>query len=300
MRLREIEFHLLQSSDLLDTFDAEQIANSSPVRFSISSLASVRHALLLIKKTGLFPEEREMLRLSSVSNNNLDTIQVTNEEFRKIQVAITALKTNSKIVLESLNIALPKSEDDDCVVYIKLPELKDFDDLSKILDQLRKAIQLPIAIEGIGGHVFIRNFDSGSRWLELVVKTTLAANLIGSLAWSGAVIFKKYQEAKIVEEHATRVKLGTKHFEALVEANTAQMNLLIEAEALYIQKEYCKNPNPEDLERLKLSVKTMSELIEKGAEIQPALLAPESVSNLFPDYSNLMLIESNQKLLDNK
>jgi hypothetical protein len=44
----------------------------------------------------------------------------------------------------------------------------------------------------------------------------------------------------------------------------------------------------------------MSELIQKGVEIQPSLHTPENVSNLFPNYKLLNLIESKTKQIENK
>jgi hypothetical protein len=46
-----------------------------------------------------------------------------------------------------------------------------------------------------------------------------------------------------------------------------------------------------------MGIKDLAGLIEKGAEIHPALTAPEDVKNLFPDFTKLELIESKQKLI---
>lgn len=42
----------------------------------------------------------------------------------------------------------------------------------------------------------------------------------------------------------------------------------------------------------------MAELIGKGTEIHPSLMAPENVANLFPEISKLPLIESRIKKLN--
>ncbi|GAL79539.1 hypothetical protein JCM19274_2047 [Algibacter lectus] len=42
----------------------------------------------------------------------------------------------------------------------------------------------------------------------------------------------------------------------------------------------------------------LSSLIEKGAEIHPALNQPEKVTNLFPDMKKLNIIESRIKKLE--
>ena len=54
------------------------------------------------------------------------------------------------------------------------------------------------------------------------------------------------------------------------------------------------------LERVKYTIKEFAEMIEKGAEIHPALQAPESVQNLFRDFKNVSKIESKIKQLAEK
>lgn len=73
---------------------------------------------------------------------------------------------------------------------------------------------------------------------------------------------------------------------------------MIESEATNIYNENFKGDNPEQIERLKHSIKLLSEQIDKGAEIHPALNAPENVKNLFPDTKNIATIESKIKKLN--
>jgi hypothetical protein len=42
------------------------------------------------------------------------------------------------------------------------------------------------------------------------------------------------------------------------------------------------------------------ELIEKGAEVHPALMAPENVKNLYPDFKKLGSVESKIKQIAEK
>ena len=70
---------------------------------------------------------------------------------------------------------------------------------------------------------------------------------------------------------------------------------MLNAEATHINSEHFQNNSPENIERIKNSIKIFSELIDKGAEIHPALIAPEQVSNLFPDIKNLLGLESKIK-----
>ena len=73
---------------------------------------------------------------------------------------------------------------------------------------------------------------------------------------------------------------------------------MIEAEARALYNESFEGDDNEQIERLKLSIKMLSNLIEKGAEIHPALNQPEQVSNLFPDMKKLNSLESRIKKLE--
>lgn len=70
-------------------------------------------------------------------------------------------------------------------------------------------------------------------------------------------------------------------------------------EAVHISSEHFHENTPENIERIKNSITTFADLIGKGAEIHPALVAPENVSNLFPDPTKLIGVESKIKRLAN-
>ena len=65
-----------------------------------------------------------------------------------------------------------------------------------------------------------------------------------------------------------------------------------------LYNENFEGDNNEQIERLKLSIKMFSNLIDKGAEIHPALNQPESVKNLYPKMDNLQALESKIKKLE--
>ena len=73
---------------------------------------------------------------------------------------------------------------------------------------------------------------------------------------------------------------------------------MIDAEANSLYNENFKGDNNEQIGRLKLSIKMFSNLIDKGAEIHPALNQPESVKNLYPKMANLKRLESKIKKIE--
>jgi hypothetical protein len=86
----------------------------------------------------------------------------------------------------------------------------------------------------------------------------------------------------------------------LREASKKQLDLLVEAEAQNLQANYYSGEDPERIQRLILSIESMSKLIDKGTEIYPNLLASESLKSVFPSFKNLNLIESKTKQIKNE
>jgi len=69
-------------------------------------------------------------------------------------------------------------------------------------------------------------------------------------------------------------------------------------EAKYVYEQHFKEEDCEKIERIKLAITQFTELITKGVEIQPSLLVPENVNNLFPDMKNLPSIVSKIKQIE--
>lgn len=188
---------------------------------------------------------------------------------------------------------IPLDEEPD-YVNIKLPKIKDFDQLSKVSDQLRLAFS-QVVCEYEGGQLEIVRFEQGSLWV--VVEVGTAAMLVAGLVWSGAVISKKILECRHSYEVYRNASARNDLLKELQKLAEVQVNNMIELEAKALQDEHFGKENAEQLERIKNSIRNISDLILKGTEIQPALAAPENVQNLFPDFTKLPLIESKVKKL---
>ena len=105
-------------------------------------------------------------------------------------------------------------------------------------------------------------------------------------------------EARILEKLADGLEIKNQTLEEIRKGVAEQIKLLIESEAKNLASHnFKKSDNHEQIERLKLGIKIFTDLIEKGAEVHPALKTPENVKNLFPDFTKLDSIQSQTKLL---
>jgi gamma-glutamyl phosphate reductase len=103
-------------------------------------------------------------------------------------------------------------------------------------------------------------------------------------------------EAKVFEQHAKTLELKNDALDTLVEAQKKQISNILANEAEAIANNHFDHKEPETIERLKLSISTISDLIEKGAKIIPSS-SDSDTTKLFPDYNSLSLIESSIKQL---
>lgn len=263
----------------------------------VTGISETKEAIRILNQNEIFPEQVNTLWSSFFVRQTGDETEIDADERRMLEthygyleIAIEALyKTVSNVFLEEFENS----------VRIKLPPTNDFSELSKVSNELNKSISLPIAHKNVDGKTTIKSVENGSIWLVIALASPIAVGLVGTIVWASAVIHKKRQEGRMFEEHVKSLELANAEKEAFLNAQKKQLELLIQTEASTISDEYYKESNPEDLERLKHSIVTVSELINKGLEIHPSLNTPEKVSNLFPDFKNLNLIESVTKLLSN-
>ena len=174
------------------------------------------------------------------------------------------------------------------------------DSLSKISNELKKAIELPINDSGIeNGKTEIISAERGSIWLNISLGTVAAVKLVASITWAATYIRKKKAEAKIFEEHAKTLELKNEALSSIVDAQKEQLSNILQAEAIAIISEQYNHNDPETLKRLELSINTTANLIDRGVKILPTT-ENESIKELFPDYKNLNLIQSAIKQIKNE
>lgn len=291
MRLREIQKIIADNINKISV----SVAGGNNNQFQVSKILDAKQGILNLIPLNLFEQEITALRQTNFFSYTTESVQTTQQEYQAIQNNITSIRKKAEQLLSSLNESLRSGQLEENSISIKISNQLTLDGLSDILEKLKKVISLPLSEYEQGGEAKITNFDNGTFWIDILLPTSGCVTLIGSIAWAGAVIYKKYQEAFAFKQYADTLKIQKEYLEELKEAAQKKINLDIEAEAKLIQNEFYKSEDLEQLARLKLSIKEYSELILKGIEIQPSIAASEQVSNLFPNYKALELIDSKVK-----
>jgi hypothetical protein len=278
---------------------AENITNSQGQtnQMKLTGLANIRSVLNDIKSLNLFDGVVEVLSNSVIFTTANDQMTIQLQEGRDIVANLTLLKTLSANFLNVLLTTVP--EEDVNSINIKLPPVNDFDDLAKVSRDIHLGLTQVIYNDDINGQTKIVSVENGSIWFNVFVGAS-AVTVIASLVWASAVIYKKILEGKLLAEQVRGLKVKHDSLEDILKAQKVETDLMIQAEAEHISSEHFKENTPENIERIKNSITTFAELIGKGAEIHPALVAPENVSNLFPDPTKLIIgVESKIKRLAN-
>jgi hypothetical protein len=195
----------------------------------------------------------------------------------------------------ALELNLPA--EDPSSINIKLPPVNDFSDLSQYSKDFHLALSQVLYLEEINSSIKIESVENGSIWLNVFVYGSIAIGLVGSLVWSAAVIYKKILEGKIMDEQLRGLKIRTDSMDDVRNAQKESLTQLIQAEAEFINSNAFKKNVPDNIERIKGSIKLLADLLDKGAEVHPAIGAPEEIANLYPNMKSLPTIESKTKLL---
>ncbi|PCJ67300.1 MAG: hypothetical protein COA58_02990 [Bacteroidetes bacterium] len=263
--------------------------------FEINNLKSIRTAINNLISLNLFEELASKVKKSAIFTTADDSIIIQRKESIEIDEDLDSIET----LCENFTIVLASNIPEENInsINIKLPEVNDFDELAKVSREIHLALTQVIVNDEINGQTKIESVENGSIWLNVLVGTSTAVTAISSLAWSAAVINKKRQEGKLLEQQVRSLNVKNDSLQDILKAQKEETKLMISAEAEYIDSEHFKEKSPENIERIKSSIKTFADLINQGAEIHPALIAPENVSNLFPDPTKWISLESKIKKL---
>ena len=283
-------------SELMSELSINSKENTNST-ISFSGLNKFRIAINKLETTELLTNEINDIRKSAIFITNNDTTLLNSSEGRNLKLKIDNL---IRLVI-SLNSTFEKlgGASNDNSVSIKLPEVIDFDDLSKFSSEFHKILNQSIVNEQIDGQVRIDSVENGSIWLDVYLGSAAAVSLIGGLAWASAVVFKKIQEGRLIKKHVESLGIKNESIKEIQLKQKEALDLMISAEAANLYNDNFEGTNNEQIERLKFSIKMFSNLIDKGAEIHPALNQPESVKNLYPKMNNLKNLESKIKKITN-
>ncbi|WP_108821687.1 hypothetical protein [Dysgonomonas sp. Marseille-P4361] len=232
----------------------------------------------------------------NILSTNLEKFSFDKKSFDPIRLFFLNLESILNLLYNWFEYLIPEEQDNQ-TLNIKLPVIKGLDNLSKVANDLKISIST-VVNSFPNGKVEIKQFDHGSFWLVLGVGSALT--LIASLTWSAAVIAKKINEFRYTNGLIENLNIRNEALNEVKEALKEKIKIDTSLEAELIKNEFFSEDknNKEQAVRIEKSITILAELILKGTEFHPAITSSEDVSNLFPNYKNLLLNESKIKKIE--
>lgn len=268
------------------------ISGNQDFSYQASGLNILRRSINVIEDLPYISNEIAVLKNSWLFQSTGDGQKITSNQNSEVENAIKSLRIKLETFKEIAETSKLFNGSD--TILIRIPEINSFDNLQKYANDFKKAIEIPILDESIGGNATILSADEGSIIFYVSLGAVAAVKLVAGICWAAAVIKKKKAEANIFELHAKTLELKNDALSIFVEAQKIQMKNILDAEATAIANKEYNHAEPETIERLKLSIATVAELIDKGVQILP-VSKDEDIQKSFPDYKKLDLIESTIK-----
>ncbi|GHU55281.1 hypothetical protein FACS189442_2650 [Spirochaetia bacterium] len=247
----------------------------------------------------LNPELQAVKSLDYFYNFTGENISLNANSNNGVVSSITSLKTKISGFIKMYRSII--NEETELSLQIKLLEDNSLDFIGDELKLFDKIINQLLTHEKINGSYKFSSFDIGSSWVYIILDSVLSLSVIAGVVWSACVVRKKMLEGNFLLESVKQMQIKTESLKDLKDAQAKMLKELTEAEASNIlTQNNLEDTGNEYKKRVIYAISELNKMINKGVEIHPALMAPENVQNLFPDYSHLNSIESKTKLLDDK
>lgn len=263
---------------------------------SMYDIRNIKKFKILIQEIEEFNIDFYKAEISIIKKNLI--YETTADKLRVPSEARNALIGSSSLIINSLNslkIVLERitPEKNENSFLIKLPYTNNFEEITKDMSKIQKQLQLILSDEKIDSSMEIKNWEYGSYWIDIAINTQIALSVLGSITYAAAYIVKEIRKDQEHRAYIERLSISTQSIQDLQEAQKKHLDGLYNLEILDIQnKHYSNEPNPERNKKIKDTIKLFAELINKGGEFQPSLIAPEKMKKNFPDLKNIENLES--------
>jgi hypothetical protein len=295
MTLREIRMAL----DKMDLSTPMFVIGPVPQNGALGSVGNLnvfRTRMASFDSVPFFVKEKQTIKNSFLFQTISDQLNHDRNQLQDMLRIAESIRLGAEALKGALTSILPAP--DETTVVVKLPDAKDLEEVIGYLSTLQRSFAANVINSKINGQVSVKSWQPGSLWLDVYLGSAAAVTLVGGMVWSAAVIRKKQTEVKVLEKIVDSMEIKNQMLDGIRKGVEDHIQMVVESEAVNLAAHnFDKSDNREQIERLKMGIKDLAGLIEKGAEVHPALTAPEDVKNLFPDFTKLELIESKQKLI---
>ena len=298
MRLRIVKQTLEENLPLLNVEANKVNRGNGEIAYQLTNSKYLQKAISEIDKLDLFKERVEKVKSYPLYTHSNNSILFSNNEYNGLYQELGHLREECANLSNALTKLITKEVPN--LISIKIPNPTSLADLEKTVTALNTIFSQTLFSEEIKGNIQIANFDNGSYWIDVFATGVQTVTLIGGLAWSGAVVFKKLQEGRLVQAQVKELKVKTEALQEIIDKSKEAVNQEAQREADFLYKTFYKGSDNEQVGRIKLALKELAELFSQGAEIHPALEATDEIKNEFPNFKTIDRIETKIHKLEAK
>lgn len=256
--------------------------STTPSNSTLKDFRDAIDAVREISETGMFAQEiARILGIEEIALHVSDAIVINNSTFNTFNNTMIELRSRGQLLLATLRANLPP--EDATSVAIKLPPTADLATVAETLTELNTALQQLVLNEHVGGDVRLSSFDRGSNWIVVMLGSAAALRLLGGLL--RIIMETRLKEVEVASrrEMLRRMKLKTDAIAAIEEALEEEIRDFRDERLDELAEGVGIPESDHDTRaRVRFALNAFTDLIGRGAEIEPSANLPSADAALFP------------------
>lgn len=285
MRITEINYKIQQ----INLENVSLTLNSNNLR----NLIKFKNLIETIKEYELtfYYEIIKELERSEIYSTTQDSITIYEDSLKTIFY-------QGKYIIDSLmslkmvfsNIIPTPNENE---LSIKLPQPTSFESLLKDMTKIEKQLSIVVNDEDIQSYIQLGKWEHGSFWVDIIIGTSIAVSIIGSITWAAAYIASQINKNKEHTLYLQKIETEVAMLKSIREKQDLYLDKIYENEVLHIQEKHFENKeNNQRNKKIKDTIKLFADIIQRGGEFQPSLISPKSIKESYPDFKDIEHIPS--------
>lgn len=286
MRLRELKDKIEKIGVDLNITSSSTGSNNT---IQVNNLNEINTKLMQLDELGVFSSSIKKLEetVPDLFNYRGGTLNTSKTEFNNYQKIIREINIEISAVLTAIKMAIP--EQDKYSISIKLPPYNNLKKVGRFIQDI-EVIFSQVLPSNLRTDIKLNNFDSGSNWIEVIVNNEQAMLFLGSFV-EVTLLFVKCKYINLVSTKSELEKSNKITGDDQSQASKVIDALIKESASIQVE-EFLKDKDISDdrisdvleyKQTLNLQMIELAKYLVQGAEIHPALNAPEEVKKEFPN-----------------
>jgi hypothetical protein len=255
--------------------------------FKISGLVTALNAVHKIEDTGVLKEEVQQVLSVDVSISNSDSLVVSSKTYNSFTNSLNVLRDRSNCLSHALKDLI--QDDSQEIILFKLPEPIQLDELTHLIEDLKKVLEQSLVNQYVNGRISFQGFDRGSAWLEIGLGSVFAIETLGRMVQFIHNLLEAQKRQKAKEIMIQDLDLQLEARQSFNEALKKELDSFTELGMNQLLRETGAPETDHELgERFKYSIQVLSHWMERGLEVHPSLTSTPETQRLFPDAERIL------------